>query len=504
MKKVFIVIGNKHTRIVGRISEELEISLPNLLGYRKKMKDQYGQLTNRLCTKYNRITQAVPVGLTDRLIKNVSSLGYEYKVLDKRDLDLINPKEAVEKMTDFPIGLRPYQIKAFLVGLKEPLMTFSMATGGGKTILFAALAFGMGLKTLILVNREDLLTQHYETMKRLFPHESIGLIQGNKLEYDKPVCVGMVQTLNARLKQGGERAKNPRYRATKFLEKVEYIVSDECHHSQSKTWKKVVKTCKNQKYHHGFSGSPWDRGSANLELETVCGTIKYRISSTDLIEQGWLSRPYITFHQYEGNEDYITGGGFQDMYTNTIVDNRKRNKAIIKVIKEEYDDTDRKILVIVNRIKHGHIIAEMLRRRGIDDREIGYLHGKKGKIVREKGKKKFEKGDIRILIASHIFNEGIDIPSCDTLVKCDALGGGDSVFESEGIRNFVQQIGRILRKPQRNNKDVDISKEHVVYVHDFIDKQNEYVKKHTSNRIDTCRQEKAFKVNVEGAIVKLA
>lgn len=498
MTKVYIVIEDKITTIVGDIPDDLEISLPNLLGYKVKMRDQYGQMTQRLNTKYNRLEKSIPVGLTDRLIKIIEDFGYEVKVLDKRTFDLADLDTIINNMRTFPYTLRPYQKKAFMEGIEEALMTFSMATGAGKTIVFGALAYGMGLKSLILVNRGDLLTQHYNTMRNIFGEDRVGLIQGDKAQYERPICIGMIQTLNARIKQKGKRANNPKYRATKYLKSVEYVISDECHHSQSNTWKRIIKLCKNKRYHHGFSGSPWDKGSANLELETVCGAIKYKISASDLIEQGWLATPHIVFHEYKGNDDYITGGGFQDMYTNAIVDNKKRNKAIADLIKSEYETTDRKMLVIVNRIKHGHIIAEMLRRRSIDDREIGYLHGSKGKIVREKGKKKFEEGKLRILIASHIFNEGIDIPSCDTLIKCDALGGGDSIQDSEGIRSFVQQIGRILRKPQKSTtEDVDTTLEHIVYVHDFIDMQNKYVEKHTENRINTCKYEKGFKLTIE-------
>lgn len=686
MPKVFIVIENKRTKIVGRIPDDLEISLPNLLGYKVKMRDRYGQLTHKLNTKYNRLKQSVPVGLTDRLLKIISDFGYETKILDKRELNLVDVEKVIENMKEFPYTLRPYQKQAFVVGIEEPLMTFSMATGclsgdtmirlnrngkgyeisleklfkrfnqldrknynydgqtyvrsyngfsiqlqpisgvvcsgtkkvylleiengnkieatdnhefftktrgwsrldqlevddeimcdtlcpqkrnsghkkrdvyvqnvkhlhsekckfnfhqgmpvfsrvisiksigkkmtydiqcpvhhnfvandivahnSGKTVVFGALALGMGLKTLMLINREDIMTQHYNTMKKIFPPGSVGIIQGKRMDFDAPICVGMVQTINARLKQKGERANNPKYHMTKYLESIEYVISDECHHSQSKTWKRVVRSCKNSRYHHGFSGSPWDRGSANLELECVCGAIKYKITASELINQGWLAKPHIFFHKYEGNDKHITGGNFQDMYTNTIVKNKKRNKAVVKVILDEYNNTDRKILVIVNRINHGHIISDMLREKGIDDRQLGYLHGSKGKIVREKGKAKFEEGKIRILIASNIFNEGIDIPSCDTLIKSDALGGGDNVFESEGIRSFIQQIGRVLRKPQKDDggdkktTDVDTRKEHVVYIHDFIDNQNKYVEYHTKNRIFTCRQEKAFQVRVE-------
>jgi len=854
---VYVVVREKKAQIVGDLPEDLEMSLPNLLGYHVKMKDKYGVLTKRLNTKYNRLNKTVPVGLLDRLLKIIEDFGHEAKVLDKREIKLVDPGDIIDRMKDFPYKLRPYQVQAFAKGIQEPLMTFSMATGSGKTVVFGALAGGMGLKTLILINREDILTQHFGSIKRMFP--DVGLIQGSQLDFDKQICVGMVQTIDAKLKKKGERASSPKYHMTKYLESVEYVVSDECltldslilledggvkylkdiqnqdrvfggivsdkferyssknlkiqtqfstiitssnhlnlvgaivpgckaktkiveikskdlnkkihrflvpvkiphttksqltkdqaaflaliladgcldtkgsrikisfskpskkfiinlfkkgikafgenpsdvkistngrndttiwiqskrlkellnqkylipngkksdkidipddvfysslesirefinvfiscdgdvslqlcvigkykvdsirihvnstskvfsekfklllkkfgihstsicvdkknvkhnnqhrisignknandlldlidfhresfndlgrnkgtipygtirynnddyiltriktienvegetvsdftsvgsnsfiangllthncHHSQSATWKRIVRLCNNKQYHHGFSGSPWDRGSANLDLECVCGAIKFKVTSSDLIRDGYLSIPHVFFHEYKGSNEEITGGSFQELYTNSIVDCTARNKAIVKVVEQQYNETDNKILVIVNRIKHGEILSTMLRRRGIDDRELGYLHGGKGKLVREKGKKKFERGDIRILIASQIFNEGIDIPSCDVLVKADALGGGESVYESEGVRSFVQQIGRVLRKPVEEG-DVDTSTPHHVYIHDFIDRQNKYVLKHTENRIKTCKMEPGFIVHLD-------
>jgi superfamily II DNA or RNA helicase len=491
---VYVVVHEKKAQIVGDLPEDLEMSLPNLLGYHVKMKDKYGVLSKRLNTKYNRLNKTVPVGLLDRLLRIIEDFGHEAKVLDKREIKLVDPGDIIDRMKDFPYKLRPYQIQAFAKGIQEPLMTFSMSTGSGKTVVFGALAGGMGLKTLVLINREDILAQHFGSIKKMFP--DVGLIQGKQLDFDKQICVGMVQTIDAKLKKKGERAANPKYHMTKYLESIEYLISDEMHHSQSATWKRIVRLCKNKQYHHGFSGSPWDRGSANLDLECVCGAIKFKVTSSDLIRDGYLSIPHIFFHEYKGSDEEITGGSFQELYTNSIVECTARNKAIVKVVEQQYNETNNKILVIVNRIKHGEILSTMLRRRGIDDRELGYLHGGKGKLIREKGKKKFERGDIRILIASQIFNEGIDIPSCDVLVKADALGGGESVYESEGVRSFVQQIGRVLRKPVEED-DVDTSTPHHVYIHDFVDRQNKYVLKHTENRIRTCKMEPGFIVHLD-------
>lgn len=274
------------------------------------------------------------------------------------------------------------------------------------------------------------------------------------------------------------------------------ILVHNCHHSQSKTWRRIIKLCTNAMYRHGFSGTPWDHSSDNIELEAICGKIKYKITTSDLIRMGYLARPIITFHSYEGNEDPIESHSIPSMYEHAIVRNKTRNRAIVDVAMGEYEK-GAKLLLVINRIAHGEILAHELRKRGIHDREIGYLHGKRGRVVRMSGKKEFERGNIRIMIVSQIWNEGIDIPSCDVLVKADSYGGGE-IQDSEGVRNLIQQIGRVLRKPiPKGAQDVDIETEHIVRVHDFIDKQNKYVENWTKTRYKTCKLEPEWIVKTE-------
>jgi len=275
------------------------------------------------------------------------------------------------------------------------------------------------------------------------------------------------------------------------------ILTSNCHHGKSNTWRRIPALCSNAIYKHGFSGTPWDFASQNIELEAVCGPIKQRLTASALIKLGYLARPYITFHRYDGAGRLIDGQNLHTVYENGIMNNKHRNKKILEVVDHEYRENNAKLLLVVQRIKHGHILSDLLRKLGIHDREIGYLHGgSKGK-VREEGRREFEKGDIRIMIVSNIWNEGIDIPSCDVLVKADAYGGGD-VYEGEGVRSLLQQIGRVLRKPIPNGwDDVDTETEHTVRVHDFADKCHKWIENWTRNRMRSCKMEEEWVVDVK-------
>lgn len=451
-------------------------------GYRRRM------LKNVIKSKYNYIKRTFPAGMVDRCVDLLQHRNFNIKILDKRPRFKVVNNQIVSRMASFPIRLRPYQIDAMAIGIQNQYMTFSVATGGGKTAILQAIAHATDLRTLVIVNRNDLLSQHVTVLRRNMEHD-IGIIQGNKMDFDHQICVGTVQTIMAKLKSN-------RYKMNKYLKSIEYVVSDECQHAQSKIWKRAIRLCTNAMYRHGFSGSPWDHATSNMELEAICGKIKCKITASDLIKLGYLARPVITFHRYRGNGTPIDGPNLQIMYENTIVTNKTRNKAILDVVEKEYNKGD-KLLLVVHRIKHGEILAQGLRKRGIHDREIAYLHGSKGRVTRVHGKKEFERGEIRIMIVSQIWNEGIDIPSCDVLVKADSFGGGE-VRDSEGVRNLVQQIGRILRKPVRKGAyDVDTTKEHRVRVHDFADKHNKHVEKWTRNRMRTCLYEPEWIVKVD-------
>jgi ATP-dependent helicase IRC3 len=97
--------------------------------------------------------------------------------------------------------LRPYQtnvIKDVLLHLESnKRCCVSLATGGGKTVIFSELVNNLNGRILICVHREELVHQTSRTLKK----EHDLLIPKTK-GISKDVCVAMVQTLNNRIKKG--------------------------------------------------------------------------------------------------------------------------------------------------------------------------------------------------------------------------------------------------------------------------------------------------------------
>jgi len=128
--------------------------------------------------------------------------------------------------------------------------------------------------------------------------------------------------------------------------------------------------------------------------------------------------------------------------------------------------------VLFKQIKHGDILSETFKEAGL---KFGHLSGKNSTEEREAVKKDFIDNKINIILASTIFDIGLDFPSASGLVLA---GGGKSAIRC------LQRAGRILR-PHKNKKFAAIV--------DFYD-QVKYLKKHSFRRHEIYSYEPGFKV----------
>jgi superfamily II DNA or RNA helicase len=135
--------------------------------------------------------------------------------------------------------LRPYQtnvINDVLLHLESnKRCCVSLATGGGKTVIFSELVNNLNGRILICVHREELVHQTSRTLKK--EHDLlIPKIKG----ISKDVCVAMVQTLNNRIKKGDVDLNN-----------FDYLIVDEAHRGE---FMKILDKFKG--YVIGFTATP--------------------------------------------------------------------------------------------------------------------------------------------------------------------------------------------------------------------------------------------------------
>jgi superfamily II DNA or RNA helicase len=213
-----------------------------------------------------------------------------------------------------------------------------------------------------------------------------------------------------------------------MLSSSKVVMLDECHISSAAT---IVEISKSIKAEHvlGFSGSPFRDDNSELMIEAFLGKKIVDLSARDLIKQGYLVKPVIRFLAPEPYP--YKSGSYQKIYSKYIIENNQRNgmivKATLKMIEQGFVP-----VILFNNIKHGDILYVMLK----DQTQTVLLSGKDSSKIREKTKRDIEDGKIKCVIASRIFDIGLNLPILSGLIIASA---GKSTVRC------LQRVGRVIR-----------------------------------------------------------
>lgn len=159
-------------------------------------------------------------------------------------------------------------------------------------------------------------------------------------------------------------------------------------------------------------------------------------------------------------------GKYAFIYDACITDNEYRNMYIAQLVNLHYM-SNRSILVLVTRIRHGNNILKFLG----DD--VIFLKGEDDIERRNDVVEKVKTREIRSIIASTIADEGLDLPALDVVIMA---GGGTSKTTA------LQRVGRALRL---------YADKVIAYIEEFFD-DAQYLSKHSKDRLDIYKTEPAF------------
>ncbi len=180
------------------------------------------------------------------------------------------------------ITLRPYQetcvervLDAYQCTPKGGRALLVLPTGGGKTLVFAEIARRLGLNTLIIAHRQELLQQAADKFRMIDPTAIIGQVGAGRHEWGAPITVASVQTIS-------------RPEHLKALARFGYdlVVIDECHHSAASGYQAVLDALPDA-FVLGVTATP-DRLDKQ-SIEHIFGAPIFSASIIDMIEQGYLS-----------------------------------------------------------------------------------------------------------------------------------------------------------------------------------------------------------------------
>lgn len=349
---------------------------------------------------------------------------------------------------------REYQEETIKAALAAKCGIINAATNAGKTEIACSLIKRIGRTTLFLVHRSNLLTQTVETLSNRLG-VPIGIITPDKIDLQE-ITVAMVPTLNSRIK-GKDKSQAAFLKA--YLEQVEVLIGDECHHMSSDTWLNVAYLCKGALWRYGLSGTPFKDLLSNLKLMSVTGPQITRISNAFLISEGVSAKPtiYMVLAKFPK-----VWGGWPECYEDGIVYNEYRNK-LITYFCDQFASAGLKVFVPVNRRDQGERIMELLSAASV---KAGFAHGDHDTDERSTFKQRLNTGEIGVLVSTTIFDEGDNIPNINAIIFA---GGMKSNIQA------LQRIGRGIRRKEGDN---------ILTVIDFIDDSSETLLKHTEERVN--------------------
>ena len=294
----------------------------------------------------------------------------------------------------------------------------SLQTGGGKTVCALYIASQLRLPTLVLVHNTFLRDQWIERIQVFLPSARIGSVQGDTLDIEnKDIVVGMLQTISMK------------DFAPDTFAQVGLVIVDECHHIASETFSQAIPKL-TSKYMLGLSATPERKDRLMHVINWCLGPILYQSDTSDKVDD----KVKVQVIEFETNDDKFNeiiynhaGVMFTTLMINKLVEFQPRNKLLIDLLEDVYEEKDRQILVLTDRVDHTKTLFQLLPEH--IQKETGILaRGMKPAVRDDFCKSK------RILLSTYqLVKEGFDVASLNTLLIATPRPDVDQI------------VGRILR-----------------------------------------------------------
>lgn len=333
----------------------------------------------------------------------------------------------------------------------ESIALLYHATGTGKTVTAVSDAKRVGERTLFLAHTKELVYQAKETFEKVWKDADVGLYVAEDREEDAYVVCGSIQGVAQNIEM---------FKPDDFG----YLIIDECHHSAANTYKKILSYFK-PKFTLGLTATP-ERMDGEDILE-LFQNVAHKLDLQTAVEIGELVP--IRCIRIKTNVDLsdvrINGIKYntQDLESKLFIP--ERNKIIV----DTYLDfvKDKKTVVFCASVKHAEMIAELFKEKGVRAEAVS---GSLRDSVRKRILDEYENGDINVLCACDLLNEGWDSPQTRVLFMARP---------TMPKTLYLQQLGKGMRLCE--------GKEYLM-VFDFIDNASLFNMPYSLHRIFNIRE----------------
>ena len=305
------------------------------------------------------------------------------------------------------------------------------ATGTGKTVMaaidYARLKVRLPRARLLFVaHRKEILDQSMATFRHAMRDHQFGemWVDGHRpirFEY----VFASIQSLNA----AGLDYLEPNH--------FDVVIIDEFHHAAANSYRKVLNHLTPIEL-LGLTATP-ERSDDLSIFEYFDGRIAAELRLWDAIDRHRLV-PFAYFGIHDGQDlsllPFKRGKGYDlEALTNVYTGNDSWAKTVIKEVINRIGDVHQiRALGFCVSIAHAQFMAKRFNEVGINSLAIW---SDTPAEERKSALKKLAKKEVQVIFSVDLFNEGVDVPSVDTLFM---------LRPTESPTLFLQQLGRGLRK----------------------------------------------------------
>lgn len=295
-----------------------------------------------------------------------------------------------------------------------------MATGLGKTWLAAFDSVQSASKRVLFVaHREEILAQAEYTFVRIRPQDKVSRYKASTPYFNVDMLFASIQALG----KTNQLNKFP-------VDYFDYIVVDEFHHASSPSYRQLLKHFR-PRFLLGLTATPERTDQADI-LALCDENLVYHRNLFDGINCGLLSA--FSYHGIADLEvDYQSIPWRNGKFDPEQLQNKLATKARARHTLQSWE-----------KLKQTRTLAFCISKKQADYMAQYFIdHGYRAVSVhsesiirRNEALSKLERGIIDIIFSVDLFNEGVDLPSIDTLLM---------LRPTESKILFLQQLGRGLR-----------------------------------------------------------
>jgi superfamily II DNA or RNA helicase len=303
------------------------------------------------------------------------------------------------------------------------------ATGTGKTVIaaldYARLRRGGADPTLLFIaHRQEILRQSLATFRAAVRDGHFGelLVGDERPKVGRHVFASIQAMHGTRL-------------ATVAPEAYDVVIVDEFHHAQADSYRALLSHLR-PKILLGLTATP-ERADGRSVLEWFDDRIATELRLWDALDHG-LVVPFQYYGIHDGTDlssvDFSRGSydiaSLEKLYT---ADHHRANTVIRALHDHVRDVTGIQALGFCVSIKHAEFMAAFFSKKGIPSLAVS---AETPDHKRAEALQKLRAGEVNVLFSRDLFNEGVDLPSVDTVLF---------LRPTESPTIFLQQLGRGLR-----------------------------------------------------------